>query len=223
MILDDLFSMADKGYADFQAKLTPTVEREKIIGVRVPLLREYAKTCIKNGEYQLFLDALPHEYYEENMLHALLISLLKDRGETLKRVNDFLPYVDNWAVCDVMKPKALIKDKKQFILEIEKCCKSEHSFTIRFGIEMLMNYYLDKDFDAKYYEVVTSVKSEEYYVKMMIAWYFATALAKQWDTALEIIKNGVLDVWTHNKTIQKAVESFRITEEEKMYLKTLKR
>ena len=217
-----LFAMQDKQYAAFQAKLTPGVPVESFIGIRVPVLRKFAKEFTKESECKDFLHQLPHEYYDENMLHGLLISEVKDYEECIRLTDRFLPFVDNWAVCDIMSPKVFAKHKKELLTKIKTWSKSSHVYTCRFGIEVLMSHYLDKDFKAEYLEIPASVRSEEYYVKMMVAWFFATALAKQWDQAIPYIEQNRLAVWTHNKTIQKAIESYRITPEQKEYLRTLK-
>jgi 3-methyladenine DNA glycosylase AlkD len=173
--------MQDKQYAAFQAKLTPGVPMESFIGIRVPVLRKFAKEFTKEAECEEFLQQLPHEYYDENMLHGLLISEVKDYEECIRLTDKFLPFVDNWAVCDIMSPKVFAKHKKELLAKIKTWSKSSHVYTCRFGIETLMSHYLDKDFKAEYLEIPASVRSEEYYVKMMVAWFFATALAKQWD------------------------------------------
>lgn len=217
-----LFTMQDKQYAAFHAKLTPGVPMESFIGIRVPVLRKFAKEFTKEKECEEFLQQLPHEYYDENMLHGLLISEVKDYEECIRLTDSFLPFVDNWAVCDIMSPKVFAKHKKELLAEIKTWSKSSHVYTCRFGIEALMSHYLDKDFKAEYLEIPASVRSEEYYVKMMVAWFFATAPAKQWDQAIPYIEQQRLAPWTHNKTIQKAIESYRITPEQKEYLRTLK-
>ena len=217
-----LFAMQDKQYAAFQAKLTPGVPMESFIGIRVPVLRKFAKEFTKETECKEFLQQLPHEYYDENMLHGLLISEVKDYEECIRLTDTFLPFVDNWAVCDIMSPKVFAKHKKELLAKIKTWSKSSHVYTCRFGIEALMSHYLDKDFKAEYLEIPASVRSEKYYVKMMVAWFFATALAKQWDQAIPYIEQKRLAPWTHNKTIQKAIESYRITPEQKEYLRTLK-
>ena len=217
-----LFAMQDKQYAAFQAKLTPGVPVESFIGIRVPMLRKFAKEFTKEAECEDFLHQLPHEYYDENMLHGLLISEVKDYEECIQLTDSFLPFVDNWAVCDIMSPKVFAKHKKELLAKIKTWSKSSHVYTCRFGIETLMSHYLDKDFKAEYLEIPVSVRSEEYYVKMMVAWFFATALAKQWDATIPYIEQRCLAPWTHNKTIQKAIESYRITPEQKEYLRTLK-
>ena len=217
-----LFELRDEEYAKFQAKLTPTVAPELFIGVRVPEVRKLAKKLKDNSDAAKFLKELPHKYYDENMLHGLLISEIKDYGEAISETDKFLPFVDNWAVCDIMSPKIFKKHKAELIEKIVEWTKSSETYTIRFGIEMLMSHYLDDDFKAEYLEIPAAVRSEEYYVNMMIAWFFATALTKQWDATIPYIENHKLEKWTHNKTIQKAIESYRITDEQKTYLRTLK-
>lgn len=221
-IQDTLFSMQDTKYRDFQVKLIPGSDTETMIGVRTPVLRSLAKELAKREDISVFLDDLPHKYFDENQLHAFIISAGKDYDVAIKRVNEFLPYVDNWATCDQMSPKIFKKHKKELLDEIKKWLKSKETYTIRFGIGMLMEHFLDDDFDPKYPKMVAGVKSEEYYVRMMIAWYFATALAKQYDAVIPYIEEKKLDPWTHNKTIQKSVESYRITPEQKEYLRSLK-
>lgn len=220
-----LFELQDKEYALFQSKLTPSVNPELFIGVRVPQCRKLAKELYKNNPEEVanFFSSLPHKYYDENMLHGLLISEITDYHQSLAELGRFLPYVDNWAVCDIMSPKCFRKNKPELILQIKKWVKSSEEYTIRFGLEMLMSHYLDDDFKAEYLEIAAEVKSEKYYVNMMIAWFFATALTKQWNSSVCYIENNKLDLWVHNKTIQKARESFRITNEQKQYLLGLKR
>lgn len=217
-----LFALQDKAYAAFQAKLTPGIPVEKFIGIRVPLLREFAKDYAKEEAHETFLTQLPHNFYDENMLHALLISQIKNYEVCIKRTVDFLPYVDNWAVCDILSPKVFAKHKEELLREILTWIESTHDFTCRFGIEMLMKHYLDHDFKSDYLKIVASVNSNAYYVKMMVAWFFATALAKQWDATIPYIEQKSLAKWTHNKTIQKAIESYRITPEQKDYLRRMK-
>ena len=218
-----LFSMQDKKYAAFQAKLTPNLTLEDFIGVRTPDLKKFAKQLYKEGDYQEFLSDLPHKYFDENQLHAFIIAEIKDYDTCIKEVNNFLPYVNNWATCDQLSPKAFTKNKDALLKEIKSWIKSKETYTIRFAMGNLMRHFLEEDFNPKYPEMVAKVKSKEYYVNMMIAWYFATALAKQYDTILPYIKENKLDVWTHNKTIQKAVESDRIAQEQKTFLKRYKR
>ena len=214
--------MQDEGYANFQSKLVPTVNRKKIIGVRVPDCRKLAKEVKNSGEVGKFLTSLPHEYYDEDILHALLLSKINDINECIKAVDDFLPFIDNWAVCDILTPKIFKKYPELVLTKIKEWSNSKETYTCRFGLEMLMSFYLDENFKSEYLEIPARIKSEEYYVNMMIAWYFATALAKQYDTVLPYIEEQHLDTWTHNKTIQKAVESYRITPEQKEHLKSLK-
>ena len=217
-----LFELRDEEYAKFQAKLTPSVNPKLFIGVRVPEVRKLAKLLKDDVSAKKFLKELPHKYYDENMLHGLLISEIKDYDTAIYETNRFLPYVDNWAVCDIMSPKVFKKHKTELINIIKKWIKSKETYTIRFGIEMLMSHYLDEDFKIEYLDIVSKIRSKEYYVNMMIAWFFATALAKQWESAISYIENDSLDKWVHNKTIQKAIESYRITDKQKEYLKTLK-
>ena len=218
-----LFSMQDKKYAAFQAKLTPNLTLEDFIGVRTPDLKKFAKQLYKEGDYQEFLNDLPHKYFDENQLHAFIIAEIKDYDTCIKEVNNFLPYVNNWATCDQLSPKSFKKNKDNSLKEIKVWIKSKETYTVRFAIGNLMRHYLEEDYDVKYPEMVSKVKSDEYYINMMIAWYFATALAKQYDSVLPYVTDNKLDVWTHNKTIQKAVESDRITPQQKDYLKSFKR
>jgi len=221
-ILDKIILLKDDAYGDFQARLTPTIKRENFIGVRVPLLRSLAKELSKNSEISAFFDELPHRYYDENMLHGLLIAEIKDFDKCVAEVNKFLPYIDNWAVCDILSPKVFAKNKAKLMEYIKGWIKSNEVYTCRFGIEMLMSFYLDKDFLPEYLQPVVEVKGEDYYVKMMVAWFFTTALTKQWDSSIAIIEQKLLSPWIHNKTIQKAIESYRITDEQKDYLRKLK-
>ena len=222
-IQETLFSMQDTAYRDFQAKLIPGASPESMIGVRTPALRSYAKELLKNGDVSAFLAELPHRYFDENQLHAFLLSEMKDHARVLTELERFLPYVDNWATCDQLSPRIFKKHTAELLPEIRRWMAAEHTFTVRFGIGMLMQHYLGEHFQPEYPEWVASVRSEEYYINMMRAWYFATALAKQYDAVIPFLEAQRLDVWTHNKTIQKARESYRITPEQKDYLKTLKR
>lgn len=215
-----LLSMGEEEYREFSSKLMPTVEKSRVIGIRIPLLRKFAKSL---EDYEGFLKSLPHEYYEENNLHAFLIEREKDFEKCIEKLNAFLPYVDNWATCDSLKPKVLKKEPEKLLVHIKKWLKSKDVYAVRYGINLLMSFYLDENFNEEYLMFVADVKSEEYYINMMRAWYFATALAKQYEKALPFIENKILDKWTHNKTIQKTVESLRVTKEQKEYLKTLKR
>lgn len=218
-----LMELQDLQYREFHAKLIPTVERDTIIGVRVPVLRAYAKELKKRADIQLFFQALPHTYFEENSLHMILLLLeKKDFQKSIEQIEAFLPYVDNWATCDYGVPKFFAKHKEELIHIVYRWVDSEHVYTRRYGIHALMQLYLDEDFKVEYLDKVAAIRSEEYYVNMMIAWYFATALAKQYDSVLPVLLEHRLDDWTHNKTIQKACESYRITKEQKAYLRTLK-
>lgn len=220
---ENLFAMQDLAYREFICPLVPTVPPERIIGIRTPLLRKLAKEVKKSPEIKQFLQRLPHRYYEEDCLQAFLIEQIRDYSDCIEALNAFLPYVDNWAVCDSMSPKVLGKHRQELLQEIVLWLKSTHTYTIRFGIKMLMTWYLDDAFAPEYPQLVSSVISEEYYVNMMIAWYFATALAKQYEAVLPFLQENRLSKWVHNKTIQKAVESYRITSEQKAYLRTLRR
>ncbi len=221
-IREELFRLQDTQYRTFQAKLIPTAGPETFIGVRTPELRKYAKQLEKREDVQEFLDALPHRYFDENQLHAFLLSRIKDYDRCMGEVLRFLPYVNNWATCDQMSPKVFRKHRQELLEKIRIWIRSDETYTIRFGVGMLMEHYLDEDFDPAYPEMAAGIRSEEYYVNMMRAWYFATALAKQYDAVIPFVENRRLDVWTHNKTIQKAVESYRITPGQKDYLKSLK-
>lgn len=217
-IKEELFALKDAPYGDFQAKLVPNIPRDLFIGVRVPEARKLAKRLAREPEASKFLEDLPHKYYDENMLHGLLLSEMKDYEACILAVDAFLPYVDNWAVCDILSPKIFKKNKTALLEKIKEWSGSEKIFTCRFGIEMLMSHFLDDDFKPEYLEIPVSIHREEYYVRMMIAWFFATALAKQWDTTIKYIEDHSLDTWTHNKAIQKARESKRITTKQKEYL-----
>lgn len=222
-IQKELFALQDKEYMKFLSKLTPNVSEDTIIGVRIPEIRKLAKKLLKNNEYEDFLKELPHKYYDENLLHGAIISESKNFEKCIKLLDNFLPFVDNWAVCDTISPKIFKKYKKELIEKIKEWSQSDKTYTCRFGVEMLMTHFLDEDFKKEYLEVVADIHSEEYYVKMVVAWFFATALAKQWDYAVIYLEDNRLDVWVHNKTIQKARESLRILEDKKGYLKGLKR
>ena len=217
-----LFELQDLKYRDFHAKLMPTVNKEKIIGVRTPALRVFAKKYGKTDEAKEYLQILSHQYYEENNLHGLLIEQIKDYDTCLEELERFLPYIDNWATCDIPRPKCFAKHKTELLPVIKEWIASGNTYTIRYGIGTLMSFYLDEDFKPEYIELVASVQSEEYYVNMMIAWYLATALAKQWDATIPYLEERKLSPWVHRKTIQKAVDSYRITDEQKVYLKTLR-
>lgn len=221
-IREELLSMQDLPYREFHAKLMPTVDKDRVIGIRVPVLRKYAKTLAKEPEICEFLDALPHKYFEENNVHGFVIEQIRDYQKCLAETEKFLPYINNWATCDMMSPKIFKKHKEELLTAVRRWIVSEETYTVRYGVGMLMQHYLDEDFREEYPELVSEIRSEEYYVNMMRAWYFATALAKQYEAVLPYIKEQRLDVWTHNKAIQKACESYRITPEQKAYLRTLK-
>ena len=218
-IKSTLISMGEDEYKKFSSKLIPTVDRDKIIGIRTPILRKYAKEL---ENYDSFLTELPHEYLEENNLHAFLIEREKNFDRCIEMLEAFLPYVDNWATCDSLKPKVFKKEAVKLLSHIKRWIKSKDCYTVRYAINLLMTYYLEENFNKDFLVIVANIKSDEYYVNMMRAWYFATALAKQYEETLPYIENNLLDTWTHNKTIQKAIESFRISKEQKEYLKTLK-
>ncbi len=218
-VIQTLFALKDSEYRDFQARLIPTVSKDTIIGVRVPQLRKVASNLIKNNAYGEFFEELPHKYYDENMLHSILISKIKDFDKAMKATDDFLPFIDNWAVCDTLSPKVFSENKKELLNRIKNWCDSKETYTCRFGIKMLMSHFLDKDFKPEYLSIPAKIKSDEYYVNMMIAWYYATALAKKWDQTIPYIDNRTLEQWIHNKTIRKSIESLRVTPEQKSYLR----
>ena len=221
-ILNELYKKQDIKYRDFQGKLILPKTVDDMIGVRTPELRKYAKELLKREDIGEFLKILPHEFFDEYQLHAFIISGIKDYDKCMEEVDKFLPFVDNWATCDQLSPKIFKKHRPELLKKIKKWIKSKETYTVRFAIGMLMEHFLDEDFDIKYPEMVAKIRSDEYYINMMIAWYFATALAKQYDACLPFIEEKKLDKWTHNKAIQKSVESNRITLEQKEYLKTLK-
>lgn len=218
-----LFEMQDMKYRDFHSKLMPTVDKEKVIGIRTPGLRKFAKEISETELSKDFLSVLPHEYYEENNLHAFLIEQIKDYDLCIAEINRFLPFIDNWATCDMMRPKIFRNHLPELLDEIVIWLKSKDTYTVRFGIEMLMVYYIDDNFRTEYSDAVAVIRSDEYYIKMMQAWYFATALSKHYEKILPYLEENRLDADTHNKTIRKAIESYRITAEQKKYLRTLKR
>ena len=221
-ILKQLFDLQDVTYKEFHSKLMPSVNKDTIIGIRVPVLRRYAKSIQGTKEANEFLNNLPHTYYEENNLHMLLINDIQDYAICLYEIERFLPFIDNWATCDLPAPKCFSKHSKDLIKHIENWIHSSQPYTIRYGIGMLMRLYLDKDFDPTYLQWVADIDSDEYYVNMMISWYLATALAKQWTAAIPYLEERRLSEWVHKKTIQKAIESFRISPEQKLYLKSLR-
>ena len=217
-----LFALQDETYREFHSKLMPDINKEAVIGIRIPVLRRFAGEFAKKPEAREFLQQLPHQYYEENNLHMMLITAEKDYEKCLAEVERFVPYIDNWATCDLPAPKCFEKHKKELITVIRKWISSEKIYVVRYGIGLLLRLYLDADFDPAYLELVTAVQSEEYYVNMMIAWYLATALAKQWEETIPYLEERRLSEWVHRKTIQKAVESYRITKEKKEYLRSLR-
>lgn len=214
-----LFELQDMAYRDFHSRLMPDTDKETVIGIRVPVLRKYAKSIAGTELSEKFIKELPHHYYEENNLHMMLITRIKDYDRCISEIERFLPYIDNWATCDFPAPKCFENHKEELLPVIKRWIASGETYTIRYGIGMLMRLYLDADFDPEYVKLVAEVKSDEYYVNMMIAWYMATALAKQWDAVIPYIEEHRMSDWVHRKTIQKAVESYRITDEQKRYLK----
>lgn len=221
-VQQNLFELQDEKYRDFHAALMPTVDKETVIGVRSPQLKKFAKEFYKSGDYESFLKILPHKYYEENNVHAALIGFEKDYGKAINLLDEFLPFVDNWATCDMMRISVFKKHLPELYSKIPEWLGSDNPYTVRFGIKMLMDFFLGENFTAESAERVCSISWEEYYVKMMVAWYFATALAKNYNEILPYIENKRLERQTHNKAIQKAIESYRITDEQKSYLRTLK-
>ena len=236
-IIDRLFELRDLKYREFSARLIPNISPESIIGVRTPDLRALANELLRgtgvnakplrargeeDPEVRTFLKTLPHKYYEENQLHAFILSGIKNYDECIRKLNAFLPYVDNWATCDQMSPVVFKKNKDKLIESVRMWLKSDKTYTVRFGVKMLMTLYLDDDFKIEYPNLAACIKSDEYYVNMMLSWYFATALAKQYDAVIPFLEKRKLDKWVHNKTIQKACESYRITDERKAYLRSLK-
>ena len=217
-----LFELQDLKYRDFHAKLLPGIEKEKIIGIRTPILRKFAREFAKTQEAQEFLQELPHQYYEENNLHLMLVTQIRDYEQCLEEVKRFVPYIDNWATCDLPLPKCFEKHKDELIMDVKNWINSKDTYIIRYGIGVLLRLYLDEGFKDEYPKLVAGVISDEYYVNMMIAWYFATALAKQWDTVIVYLEERKLPEWVHRKTIQKAIESYRITKEQKEYLRMLR-
>ena len=217
-----LFALQDTGYRDFHSRLMPNIDKERIIGIRTPVLRKFARDFSKTEEAKTFIHELPHRYYEENNLHMMLITGIRDYETCLAEIERFLPYIDNWATCDFAEPKCFTKHKKDLLPHICQWIISGKTYTVRYGIGMLMRMYLDEDFAPEYPAMVAEVISEEYYVNMMIAWYFATALAKQWESVISYLEERKLSPWVHRKTIQKAIESYRVTPEHKVYLRTLR-
>ncbi len=221
-VYEELYKLQDKKYRELQVKIIPNIDPDSIIGVRTPELKKYAKQLAADGKADDFLSDLPHKYFEENQLHSFIISGIKDYEKCMDELGRFLPYVDNWATCDQLSPKAFKKHKAELLDRIKTWIKSDKTYIIRFSIKMLMDHFLDEDYKTEYPKMVAKVRSDEYYVNMMSAWYFATALAKQYDTAVTFIEQNKLDKWTHNKAIRKSVESYRISPEKKEYLRSLK-
>ena len=221
-ILKTLYANADAVYRDFNSALIPSISKDFFIGVRTPVLRKLAKEMVKSGKYKDFITDLPHKYFEENQLHAFILSLISDFDVVMYETERFLPYIDNWATCDQMSPSAFKKNKNVLLRYICKWVKSKDTYTVRFAIKCLMQYWLDEDFDEKYADIVTNIKSDDYYINMMRAWYFATGLAKQYNRVLPYFEKGRLDEWTRVRAIQKALESFRVSAEHKKELRLLK-
>lgn len=222
LVRERLFALQDEKYREFHSALMPTIDKNKIIGVRVPELRKLAKELYKNGAGETFIKNLPHAYYEEDNIHAFVVEQIKDFDVCLRETEKFVPYIDNWATCDMFSPKVFSKHTDIIYKKSLEWISSGKTYTIRYGIGMLMRYFLDENFSEKILKTVVGIKSDEYYVNMMIAWFFATALAKQYNSAIEYIEKCRLDTWVHNKTIQKAIESNRISKDKKDYLRTLK-
>ncbi len=222
LVQDRLFELQDLEYRDFQAKLMPTVDKNKIIGVRTPDLRKLSKEINKWENKTDFMNNLPHKYYEEDNLHAFLIEQIKDYDECIYTLDKFLLFVDNWATCDGISPKIFNENLDELYLKIQEWLSTSHTYTVRFGIVTLMKFFMGDKLDKKHLKLISSINSDEYYINMAVAWYFATALTCNWDMVIPYIENKNLDKWTHNKTIQKAIESYRITDEQKAYLKILK-
>ena len=221
-ILSHLYELQDIKYRNFQSGLIPTIDKEVVIGVRTPELRRLAREMVRDKEADNFIMGLPHKFFEENQLHAFIISQIPDFDMAVQAVDKFLPYIDNWATCDQMSPRIFAKNVDKLLPYIKKWLKSEHVYALRFAVLNLMRYFLDDNFDDKYVRMVLEIKSNDYYVNMMRAWYFATAVAKQYDAVFPIFQNKNLDAWTHNRAIQKAIESYRVSPKHKLELKKLK-
>ena len=221
-IQERLFALQDLKYREFHSKLMPTVNKDRIIGVRTPDLRKFSKEINKSDLKVDFLNSLPHKYYEEDNLHAFLIEQIKDFDECIFILDSFLLYIDNWATCDMMTPKILGKYPDKLYLNIQEWIKSSHTYTVRFGVVTLMKFFMNERLDKKHLNLLLTIESNEYYINMAIAWYIATALASNWDMVIPYIEEQKFDKWVHNKSIQKAIESYRITHEQKAYLKRLK-
>lgn len=221
-ILKHLFELADEKYKNFHAKLIPNIPTENIIGVRTPDLRKYAKELIRSGESESFITSVKHHYYDEKNLHAFIIEDIRDYDKLIYELERFLPEIDNWATCDMLSPKIFSKCKNTLLIKIKEWLSSDLTYTVRFGADMLMRHYLDNDFKPEYLKLIANIKSDEYYIKMVQAWFFATALAKQYESTIVYIEKKLLLAEVHNMTIKKARESYRISKEHKEYLKSLK-
>ena len=221
-VKDKLFMYQDLKYRDFHSSLVPNIDKERFIGVRTPVLRKIAKEMINDGSYKEFIEEVPHYYYEENTLHSCILSLYKNVDELIKELDKFLPYIDNWATCDLLRPKAFEKDLDRILDKVKEWINTNDVYSIRFGIVTLLSYFLDRDFDKEINELVLNIKNDDYYVKMAIAWYFSYALIKQYDNTIGIFIDKRLDMWVHNKSIQKAIESYRIDNNTKDKLRCLK-
>lgn len=219
VLLKKLVDLQDLKYKSFQEKLIPTIDPNTIIGVRTPELKKIAKEVYLSDYKDSFLGCLPHQYFEENQIHSFIIALEKDYDKCIKLINDFLPYIDNWATCDQATPAALKKRPDDTLKEIKKWFKEDKTYYYRYGIEQLMSFYLNDRFKKEYLEMVAGINSEEYYVKMMQGWFFATALAKQYDDTILYIEKGLLEKDVNNITIKKAIESYRINDSKKEYLR----
>ena len=221
-LYDKLIEVKDDNYKEFQAKLVPNIDKDIILGIRTPDLRRIAKEVYESKDRDSFLSSLPHKYFEENLIHFFILSMIKDFNECVKRVEEFLPFVDCWPVSDQATPKTFSKNHEKLLPYIKKWISSNHVYTARFGIRMLMNEFLGDDFKIEYLDLVASKKGDDYYLKMMIAWFFATALAKKYDETIYYFENHILDEWVHKKAIQKAIESYRVSDDHKAYLKRLR-
>ena len=221
-LYDRLMEVKDDTYREFQIKLVPNIPPETILGVRTPEMRKIAKEVSESPERDAFLRDVPHRYYEENLIHFFVVSMIKDFDACVEAVESFLPYVDCWPVSDQATPKAFVKNRQKVLPYIKKWIASEHIYTARFGIRMLMNEFLGDDFKEEYLELVADKRGKDYYLKMMVAWYFATALAKRYDETVPYFEKRRLDEWVHKKAIQKAIESYRVSDEHKDYLRSLR-
>ena len=221
-ILESLYSLQDEKYRDFQSKLIPNIPKDKIIGVRIPALRKLAGEMVKNGEYKQFIKELPHSYYDEDMLHACILSGIKDLDELIREIDRFLPYVDNWATNDSIRPKAFARDPDRILNKVKEWLSTKDEYYIRFSLVTLLNFYVRDNFRDEINELACSIKSDDYYVNMALAWYFSYALIYQYDATIHLLEKKCLSPWVHNKTIQKAIESYRLSDEVKSYLKSLK-